>query len=125
MNFRNLVVAATIASVPGMATAQPLNGLYVGVGAGVNFLQNEHFVGATGTATNASLVSRVGFAGVVSVGYALPNGLRLEIEGDYRNNRFSQGRDLGFAAAAGGNEVKYGPMFNVLYDFSSLLQVPY
>jgi OmpA-OmpF porin, OOP family len=130
VDLRQIALATTIASVPGLAipglaAAQPLNGLYVGVGAGVNLLQNEHLVGATGTATSASLASRLGFAGVVSAGYAIPNGLRFEIEGDYRNNRFSQGRDLGFPAAAGGNEVKYGPMFNVLYDLSSVMQVPY
>jgi len=126
VNFRSsAVAAAAIASVPGLAIAQPLNGLYVGVGAGANLLQHEHFVDATGTASNASLASRIGFAGVVSLGFALPNGLRFEIEGDYRNNRFSQGRDLGFPAAAGGNEVKYGPMFNVLYDLSNIVPNPY
>ena len=52
VNVRRIALAAaTIAAVPGLATAQPLNGLYVGVGAGANLLQNEHFVGSTGTAT--------------------------------------------------------------------------
>ena len=53
--------------------------------------------------------------------YALPNGLRFEIEGDYRNNQFAHGRDFGFPAGAGGREIKYGPMFNVLYDMTNLL----
>jgi OOP family OmpA-OmpF porin len=58
---------------------------------------------------------------VGSLGWAFPNGLRLEIEGDYRNNQFSHGRDFGFPAGAGGREIKYGPMFNVLYDMTNLL----
>ncbi len=56
-----------------------------------------------------------------SLGWALPNGLRVEIEGDYRNNQFAHGRDFGFPAGAGGREIKYGPMFNVLYDMTNLL----
>jgi hypothetical protein len=42
---------------------------------------------------------------VVALGYGLGNGIRLELEGDYRNNRFSGGWNFGFPAAAGGNEV--------------------
>ncbi|MGB8120936.1 MAG: hypothetical protein WCF56_19770, partial [Pseudolabrys sp.] len=50
--------------------------------------------------------------------YALPMGLRFELEGDLRNNPISGAHDLGFTASAGGRERKYGPMFNVLYDLS-------
>jgi OmpA-OmpF porin, OOP family len=56
--------------------------------------------------------------GVASIGYALPIGLRFELEGDLRNNPISGAHDLGFAASAGGRERKYGPMFSVLYDRS-------
>jgi OmpA-OmpF porin, OOP family len=125
MKFRSLALATTIVALPGVAAAQPLTGLYIGAGAGVNWLQDEHLANPTGSAGNAALRSRAGGVGVVSLGYALGNGLRLEIEGDYRNNRFSEGRNLGFPAAAGGSERKYGPMFNVLYDFSNILPVPY
>jgi len=106
-------------------SVQPLQGLYIGAGAGVNWLQDEHFVGANGIATDASVRSRPGLASVLSLGYALGNGLRLEVEGDYRNNRFSQGRNLGFPAAAGGHEQKYGAMFNVLYDLTGIIPIPY
>jgi OmpA-OmpF porin, OOP family len=140
MPFRAVVYAAMLVA-PGIAAAQvplpslepapPLYGLYVGAGAGFNWLQNQHLINAAGTAANASLQSRYGWAGVGSLGYALPNGLRLEIEGDYRNNQFAHGRDFGFPAGAGGREIKYGPMFNVLYDPTNLiarttgLTVPY
>jgi OmpA-OmpF porin, OOP family len=122
---------ATVLLTPGLAAAQmplpslepapPLNGLYIGAGAGFNWLQNEHLINATGTAASASLQSHFGWAAVGSVGWAFPNGLRVEIEGDYRNNQFAHGRNFGFPARAGGREMKYGPMINVLYDMTNLL----
>ena len=130
MQLRNVVCAAMLLT-PGVAAAQmplpsfepapPLNGLYIGAGAGFNWLQNEHLINATGTAASASLQSHFGWAAVGSVGWAFPNGLRVEIEGDYRNNQFAHGRNFGFPARAGGREMKYGPMFNVLYDMTNLL----
>jgi outer membrane protein OmpA-like peptidoglycan-associated protein len=114
-------VAAAQLPLPSLEPAPPLNGLYIGAGAGFNWLQNQHLINAAGTAGSAALQSRYGWAGVGSVGYALPNGLRFEIEGDYRNNQFAHGRDFGFPAGAGGREIKYGPMFNVLYDMTNLL----
>jgi outer membrane protein OmpA-like peptidoglycan-associated protein len=125
MKLRSLFISATIISLPGLAAAQPLNGIYIGAGAGLNWLQDEHLGSPTGGAGAGNLASRPGPVGVISLGYALGNGLRFEIEGDYRSNRFSEGRDLGYPAAAGGNENKYGPMFNVLYDFSNLFSLPY
>ena len=110
--------------LPSLEPAPPLNGLYIGAGAGFNWLQNEHLINAIGTAGNASLQSHFGYAAVGSIGWALPNGLRVEIEGDFRNNQFSHGRDFGFPARAGGREFKYGPMVNVLYDMTNLLARP-
>src|SRR6516164_8048487 len=105
MQFRPVIYAAMLVAAPGLAAAQlplpslepapPLYGLYVGAGAGFNWLQNQHLINAAGTAANASLQSRYGWAGVGSVGYALPNGLRFEFEGDYRNNQFAHGRNFG------------------------------
>ena len=82
---------------------------------------NQHLINATGTAGNASLQSHFGFAGIGSIGWALPNGIRVEFEGDYRNNQFAHGLNFGFPARAGGREIKYGPMVNVLYDMTNLL----
>jgi outer membrane protein OmpA-like peptidoglycan-associated protein len=132
MTLKRTLLAATIASsmsgaaaaqmpLPSFEPAPPLTGLYIGAGAGFNWLQNEHLINAFGTATNAAVQSHFGWAAVGSIGWALPYGLRVEIEGDYRNNQFSHGRDFGFPAGAGGREMKYGPMVNVLYDFSNLL----
>jgi OOP family OmpA-OmpF porin len=130
MMLKNTLLAATLVAAPLSSRAQPANpppvtGLYISLGAGGNILMDEHLVNATGTASDASLRSRIGPAAVVALGYGLGNGIRLELEGDYHNNRFSQGRDFGFPAAAGGNEVKYGPMVNALYDLTGLIPFPY
>jgi OmpA-OmpF porin, OOP family len=131
MRLRDVFLAsAVLLSSPFSVYAQsanptPVTGLYMSLGAGANILMDEHLVNATGTASDARLRSRIGPAAVVALGYGLGNGLRLELEGDYRNNRFSQGRDFGFPAAAGGNEVKYGPMVNAVYDLTGLIPFPY
>jgi OOP family OmpA-OmpF porin len=107
------------------ANPAPVTGLYVSLGAGANLLMDEHLVNATGTASDASLRSHIGPVVAAAIGYGFGNGIRLELEGDYRQNSFSQGRNFGFPAAAGGNEVKYGPMVNVLYDLTGLIPFPY
>ena len=114
-------LAAAQMPLPSLEPAPPLTGLYIGAGAGFNWMQNQHLINATGTAANASLQSHFGWAGVGSIGWALPNGIRVELEGDYRNNQFAHGLNFGFPARAGGREVKYGPMVNVLYDMTNLL----
>lgn len=116
MKFRSALVAATILALPLAANAQPVTGLYVGGAAGVNILQNEN---ATVTSRvldrSGQLQSRLGPAVAIDLGYGLGNGIRAEIEGSYRYNTF--GGNTGTTIAAGGQEQKYGAMFNVLYDF--------
>jgi len=117
--------------MPSFEPAPPLNGLYIGAGAGLNLMQNQHLVGPGGTAVDASIGAGNGMVGVVSVGYAFSNGIRIELEGNLRNNPIHGVHNAGFNASSGGRERKYGPMVNVLYDMTNLLaqytgvQVPY
>jgi hypothetical protein len=65
MNLKNTLLAATIIAVPLSSQAQPANpppvtGLYVSLGAGVNFLMDEHLVNAMGNAADAKLRLRTG-----------------------------------------------------------------
>jgi len=120
MNFKNTLLAASfLLAVPQLAQAQPIAGLYVGGGAGVNFLQNEKIEGSSlphhmGSANTAF---QPGWAGVGSVGYGLGNGLRLEVEGNYRTNH---PRTSGAVhSTSDGSENKYGAMVNALYDFNT------
>ena len=73
MQLRGMVFAAMLLA-PGLAAAQmplpsaepapPLNGLYIGAGVGLNWLQNEHLINAAGIAADASISSHLGMVGV-------------------------------------------------------------
>ena len=67
---------------------------------------------------------------MVSLGWGFGNGLRAEIEGNYRNNHFNRLRRLHHRRSprtAAATEQKFGAMVNVLYDFNGLTPwvVPY
>jgi len=133
--MKRFLLAASIlttgfALASGPAEAQPVDGLYVGVGVGPNFMMNElqkfNHSGADGGgpfqgAGKNKLKFDVGVAGVGSVGYGFGNGMRLEVEGNYRYNQLSN------SGHSSPYEQKYGGMGNVLYDFdiSSPYVFPY
>jgi OOP family OmpA-OmpF porin len=123
MTFRSALLAATIVALPIAASAQPVSGLYVGAGVGVNLLQDESIKSIGSVTTGANAKSNVGPVGVVSVGWGFGNGLRAEVEGNYRYNSFSGLSGGGANVNFGGKEQKFGAMANVLYDFNGL--VPY
>jgi OmpA-OmpF porin, OOP family len=137
MKLRSALLAATVLAAPIAAKAEAISGLYIGAGAGANFLQDETIksvgfpeAGIAQTNLNVAGLGRAkarfdtGVAAVVSVGYGLGNGLRVELEGNYRSNKYNRvgagsqvnGSVIGFSSA-GGDERKYGGMVNVLYDF--------
>ncbi len=143
MKFRSKLLAATVLAVPGLTLTgltapaaaqpvQPVSGIYIGGGIGANFMQDESinfgtgaFAGQGRLFNSDQLSLDTGFVGLASVGYGFGNGLRVEIEGNYRNNSIGE---LNGAASrfgpvrAGGTEQKYGAMANVLYD---LAFIPY
>ena len=93
MKLKSTLLAATLIAAPLSSQAKtvnppPVSGLYVSLGAGVNFLMDEHLVNAAGQAADAKLRSRVGPVVVGALGYGLGNGIRLELEGDYRTTAF-------------------------------------
>ena len=61
---------------------------------------------------------------MVSLGWGFGNGLRAEVEGDYRNDKNDiTGRTIFrflTPLTGGTTEQKYGGMVNVLYDFNGL-----
>ena len=119
MNFRNALVAATMLTLPIVANAQPITGLYVGAGVGGNYLMDEHVkVSTPGGSASGNLQSHIGPAAAISLGYGLGNGLRAEIEGNYLANSFKGA--TGSLTGGGGQEQKYGAMVNVLYDFTGI-----
>ena len=133
MTIRSALLVATMLTLPFAARAEAVNGLYIGAGAGANFMHDETLksigypnLGIAPVNLKSSGFGNVrtgfdtGFVGVASVGYGLGNGLRFEVEGGYRQNKFSSyngSTAAGVRSGAGGDEMKYSGMVNVLYDF--------
>ncbi len=130
------LLGAALLGGPLAARAQPIDGVYVGIGAGVNFLQDERarFAGVAGSSvglTDARLRFDAGLRTLASVGYGFGNGLRLEIEGDYFRNGLSRAgetasgaganRFAGLPVSARGTEEKYGGFVNAVFDLNANL----
>src|SRR4051794_9956292 len=98
MTLRKAALAATILSLPLAAQAQPVSGVYVGAGVGANFRLDpdgdySRSLVSTVRAPTATASGQVkattepNFMGLFSVGYGFGNGLRAEVEGNYRTNQ--------------------------------------
>jgi opacity protein-like surface antigen len=140
MALRKALLAATILMVPFAAGAQtptqPVTGIYIGAEGGFNIKTNPNVNNIVSNTPgglflntpNSSLSTGIGGAGVGALGFGFGNGLRAEVEGDYRGNSFSNTSatnrfNNGVSTGAGGNERLYGPMVNLDYDFNNL--IPY
>ena len=127
------ILLATAAAAPLLgvagAHAQPITGLYVGAGAGLNFLQDTELttrggvrnsLDFNGASTRGKATYDLGWGIVGSLGWGFGNGLRVEVEGSYRQNDVSTIRGFGPLppfGRVGGSQNSYGVMANVLYDF--------
>jgi OOP family OmpA-OmpF porin len=120
MNTINYVLGAIVLAIPTAVQAQPINGIYIGAGAGTNWRTQINENGARGG--RLDIGTEVGFVGVASVGYGFGNGLRVEIEGNYRSNPIGttavQGPNGVTIGSTSGSLSSYGGMANVLYDFN-------
>ena len=132
MTLKRVLLAATILATPVAASAQPVTGLYIGAGAGANWISNPEKWDISGSAApgnfglaNNTTVNNAGkanfhtgWAGVGSLGWGFGNGFRAEIEGNYRANEVDSIRgNLAPVGRTGGFQYTYGAMANVLYDF--------
>jgi OOP family OmpA-OmpF porin len=125
MKFKTtLLAAAAVVAIPALAHAQPVSGLYIAGGIGGNLLQDTTLNGSVNNAAGTKIENefQLGYVGVLSLGWGFGNGLRAEIEGNYRSNEVSDTR-VGGASVQGiasgkGTAVSYGVMANALYDFN-------
>jgi OOP family OmpA-OmpF porin len=127
MSLRNALLGATILALPVAAQAQPVSGIYIGAGAGANWLQEAN-IGATGPLAEelrgigvnprGKVGFETGWVVVGSVGYGFGNGLRAEIEGNYRENDVDKIRGFNgiTTSRVEGTSRSYGVMANVFYD---------
>ena len=120
MSLRKALLAATVLALPVTAEAQPVRGFYVGGGIGGNFMDDLDTTLSLPTGPLRGSVSfHPGFAGVISVGYGFGNGLRTEIEANYRENEVDRVSGFGSANSAirsSGKRFSWGVMLNALYD---------
>ncbi len=121
MKLRNALLAATMLAAPVAAFAQPVDGLYIGAGAGGNILQTEAVHRGPGNFGHGSDYRfDVGPVVIGSVGYGLAGtGLRFELQGAFYENKIQKlktGNVGGQLTSAGGDEYKEGVFANVLYD---------
>jgi opacity protein-like surface antigen len=107
MRFCGLRLAIALLAWSVAAEAQPFQGLYVGAGTGYNLPQNVPL------ATGGALQPNGEFIGLGSVGYALGNGVRFEVEGDYRHAGLNRSTS---AFNTSGSLQTYGVMVNGLFD---------
>jgi outer membrane protein OmpA-like peptidoglycan-associated protein len=125
MKLRVALIAASILTVPFVARAQPVDGLYVGLGAGYNYLQDTNVksvvspTGPISIPSGAKVTGNGGFAGLVNVGYGFGNGFRVELEGNFRQDdmNFRPKTFNGVGINGGGNFQTYGGFVNALFDF--------
>jgi OOP family OmpA-OmpF porin len=124
MSLKKALLAATIMSLPLAAQAQPVTGVYIAAGAGFNWQQKTDIdIPGTNNTTLGrvgSLDFDMGWVGVASLGYGFGNGLRLEAEGNYRENNTGDLRIAGSPTPSlqAGRSRTYGAMGNVLFDFN-------
>lgn len=143
MRLYRWCLGAAVIAAPLAAKGQPLEGFYIGAGAGYDLQQSIRVtptVPGVGTLPLQTGQSD-GFRVLGSVGYGLGNGLRLEVEGDFLRTSLRASNitilpgNIGGIAVPGttlnglvpnnlsGHLLSYGALANALYDFN--VGIPY
>lgn len=119
MSARRYALAGALAAVlPAMAAAQPVSGVYLGGGIGVDFSQDQTILSSDLVDESLNMSWGTGFAGLISAGYGFGNGLRAELEGSYRSAGVNGISGTDVANFSGGSRRNIGLMVNGFYDFA-------
>ena len=121
------LLAVGVMALPVAATAQPIDGFYIGAGAGWDFHgDNRSLSGPTPSlgiqlpSASTNLFAQNGVIGLASVGYAFGNGFRAELETAYRQAQVTRNVT---GPAYDGAERQYSLMINGIYDIKLGLPV--
>jgi opacity protein-like surface antigen len=99
------------------AGAQPIQGFYVGAGAGARMPTSPTNTPVThGINGNFDINEALGFDSQISAGYALGDGWRFELEGDFGRSNIKGTSGTTFAATGTGSVRNLGFMANTLFD---------
>jgi OmpA-OmpF porin, OOP family len=112
-SFRIIIMTSSFALVAGVASAQTVQGFYLGGGAGVSDVNKTN--GALGGQSYEQTWS-LGTIGVLSLGYGFGNGLRAEIEGSYRGYDSDTAKLRGQNVSSSGRSNAYAVFANIIYD---------
>jgi OmpA-OmpF porin, OOP family len=117
MRLRSAILATALCATPAVAMAQPVTGLYIQGGGGLNAPQNPRITTlGEGFGTGRGTIHEdYGWNGEMAVGYGLGNGFRFEIEGDYMRSNVSQ-LGIPFPTSTNGSLRTWGVMGNALFD---------
>nr|WP_294914885.1 OmpA family protein [uncultured Neokomagataea sp.] len=99
----------------GLAHAQPVHGLYISGAGGVGWNQDQEVRLSPNFPSGRDRYD-YGVTGLGSIGWGFGNGFRVEVEGNYRNNRLEQFRSSQFPSRTSGRQQGYGTMVNALFD---------
>jgi outer membrane protein OmpA-like peptidoglycan-associated protein len=130
MKLRNVLLAASLGVMPAAAAkAQVIEGLYIGVLGGYNIVQDADLNFGPTARPNSEVEFDGGWAAIGRIGYgfALGNnfGMRLELEGNYRDNSVDVAKVAGARNGSGGSQQTYGAMVNALFDWNLGFVTPY
>ena len=134
MRLATALVWTGLLAVPVAARTQPVGGFYIGAGAGYNVSQDQDvhsLSGPAGRFATPGAQARTGGGPMMSasVGYGFGNGLRLELQGGYRNYHQRLAGNLAGAPRIGSGALNqtYGAFANALLDLDVGLPfvVPY
>lgn len=123
MRVRSTLFAATIlaSAFAGRAIAQPVSGPYVSLGGGYalqSAIKAKNFsLNGAAQPGDANMIFKNGYGVDGSVGYGFKNGWRVEVEGDYLNNKLNKVKYQGVDYAASGHNSRYGAFVNGIFDF--------
>ncbi len=112
------MLTAVLLALSPAARAQPIQGAYVGAGAGFDLPQNTSAtLSAPGFGDGRLRFERNGgFALLGSAGYALGDGWRFELEGAFARTGIGGLGRTPMPATTSGTAQTYGVMVNALYD---------
>jgi outer membrane protein OmpA-like peptidoglycan-associated protein/opacity protein-like surface antigen len=114
MRLRSLLLLIALLASP-VAEAQPFQGLYIGAGAGYNMPMGFDTQPNAPNAPATTLHPDGGVVAVGSIGYGLGNGIRFEIEGNFRQ---SNGASISSPVpqTVSARLRTYGVLANALFD---------
>lgn len=123
IKFKSIGILSVAALLAGAVStkAEPIDGFYAGFSGGVSVLEKltiDDVDTPFGPQPGGYIKSHAGYDISGTAGWGFGNGLRTELELNYRENEFYRATAGALKDAdARGNEQRFSTFFNVLYDF--------